>query len=422
MRISLLIPLLFGAASALPAQAPRSPATPAGTRILRAARVLDGTGRVLTRQDIVVQSGRITAVRPSAGPLPAGGLDLGNRTVLPGMIDTHVHLGWYINSQDRMHTDGDGDAPGVSALAHAGNAWATLRAGFTTVQSIGESDNAPLRDAIARGHIPGPRVLTSLGSLNERTRGGSPDSLRAAVRRFKQMGADVIKIFASKSIRDGGEATMTNEQLLAACGESTAQGLRSVVHAHSADAAQRAARAGCTQVEHGVFADDATLALFAAKGTWFDPQCGLVFRNYLDNKRWFDGIGNYNAVGFAAMEQAIPLAESGIGRAARTSGVKLVFGTDAVAGAHGRNAEELVCRVRRGGQAAMDAIVSATSRAAESLALGGELGRIAPGYTADIIATNGDPSQEIEASLRVSFVMRGGVVYRLDGAALSGGR
>jgi imidazolonepropionase-like amidohydrolase len=309
----------------------------------------------------------------------------------------------------------------VSALAHAANAWATLRAGFTTVQSIGEADNAPLRDAINRGHIPGPRVLTSLGSMNERTRGGTPDSLRAAVRRFKQMGADVIKIFASKSIRDGGEATMSVEQLQAACGESTAHGLRSVVHAHSAEAAQRAARAGCTQVEHGVFADDATLALFAERGTWFDPQCGLVFRNYLDNKPWFDGIGNYNAVGFAAMEKAIPLAEAGIGRAARTKGVKLVFGTDAVAGAHGRNAEELVCRVRRGGQPAMDAIVSATSRAAESMHLEKELGRIAPGYTADIIATNGDPSQEIEASLRVSFVMRGGVVYRLDGTSLAKG-
>lgn len=416
------LPLLLGAATALSAQTSPAPTVVPNTpRVLRAARVLDGTGRVLTRQDIVLQGGRITTIKPAIGPLPAGGIDLGDRTVLPGFIDTHVHLGWYINSQDKMHTDGDGDAPGVSALAHAANAWATLRAGFTTVQSIGEADNAPLRDAINRGHIPGPRVLTSLGSMNERTRGGSPDSLRAAVRRFKQMGADVIKIFASKSIRDGGEATMSVEQLQAACGESTAQGLRSVVHAHSADAAQRAARAGCTQVEHGVFADDATLALFAEQGTWFDPQCGLVFRNYLDNKPWFDGIGNYNAVGFAAMEKAIPLAEAGIGRAARTKGVKLVFGTDAVAGAHGRNAEELVCRVRRGGQTAMDAIMSATSRAAESMQLGKELGRITPGYTADIIATNGDPSQEIEASLRVSFVMRGGVVYRLDGTSLAKG-
>lgn len=395
----------------------------AGATVLRAANILDGTGRVLRNQDVVISGmGTITAIRPARGPLPAGGIDLGARTLLPGLIDTHVHLGWYINGHDRLHTDNDGDTPSVSALAHAGNAWRTLRAGFTTVQSIGEADNAELRDAIESGRIPGPRVITSLGSLNERSGGGSPDSLRRVVQRFRQRGADVIKIFASKSIRDGGEATMTLEQLQAACGESTAQGLRSVVHAHSAEAAQRAARAGCTQVEHGVFADSSTLALFASQGTFFDPQCGLVFRNYLDNKPWFEGIGNYNAAGFASMEQALPLAEAGIGRAARTRGVKLVFGTDAVAGAHGRNAEELVCRVRRGRQDAMDAIVSATSRAAESLRMEKSIGRVATGYRADLIATDGDPSQEIEATQRVSFVMRGGMVYRNDGASAPVGK
>jgi imidazolonepropionase-like amidohydrolase len=382
------------------------------TLILRTARALDGTGRVLTTQDIVVSAGRIVGIRLSTGVLPPTGVDLRRLTVLPGFIDTHVHLGWYLNAQDRLHTEGDGDSPAVGALNHAGNAWATLRVGFTTVQSIGEADNGPLRDAIRRGIIPGPRVLTSLGSLNERSAGGTPDSLRAVVRRFKARGADVIKIFASKSIRDGGEATMTDAQLAAACGESKTQGLRSVVHAHSADAAQRAARAGCTQVEHGVFADDATRALFVERGTFFDPQCGLVFRNYLDHKPWFEGIGNYNAAGFSSMEQALPLAESGIGLASRTKGLKLVFGTDAVAGAHGRNAEELVCRVRRGGQSPMDAIISATSRAAESLGLEREIGRLAVGYTADIVATDGDPSVEIEASQRVRFVMRDGRIYR----------
>jgi len=380
--------------------------------VLRTARVLDGTGRVLSGQDIVVRGGRIVAIRPVAGTLPVNGVDLRGLTVLPGFIDTHVHLGWYLNAQQRLHTDADGEPPAVGALNHAGNAWATLQAGFTTVQSLGEADNGALRDAIARGVIPGPRVLTSLGSLSERSAGGSPDSLRAVVRRFKARGADVIKIFASKSIRDGGEATMTDAQLQAACGESKAVGLRSVVHAHSAEAAQRAARAGCTQVEHGVFADETTRALFVERGTFFDPQCGLVFRNYLDNKPWFEGIGNYNAAGFASMEQALPLAESGIAQASRTKGLKLVFGTDAVAGAHGRNAEELVCRVRRGHQPAMDAIVSATSLAAESLGLEREIGRIAVGYAADVIATDGDPSAEIEASQRVRFVMRNGRIHR----------
>jgi imidazolonepropionase-like amidohydrolase len=328
-----------------------------------------------------------------------------------------VHIGWYVNAADRLHTDTDGDSPATQAYNQAGNAWQTLRAGFTTVQSIGEADNAALRDAINRGTIPGPRVLTSLGSMNERSAGGSPDSLRAVVRRFKAAGADVIKIFASKSIRDGGEATMSDAQLAAACGESTAVGLRSVVHAHSAEAVQRAARNGCTQVEHGVFADESTRALLVRNGTFFDPQCGLVFRNYLDNKPRFEGIGNYNAAGFASMEQALPLAEAGIGTAARTPTLKLVFGTDAVAGAHGRNAEELVCRVRRGGQPAMDAIISATSRAAESLRLEREIGRIAVGYQADLIATDGDPVREIEAAQRVVFVMRGGVIYRNEPAS-----
>ncbi len=388
----------------------------AESTVLRATRVIDGTGRTLRNQDVTVRDGRIVSVKASSGPLPAGGIDLGTRTLLPGFIDTHVHLGWYINDKARLHDDRDGDSPEVSTLQRAGNAWATLRAGFTTVQSIGEADNAILRDAINKGRIPGPRVLTSLGSLSERTGGGSPDSLRASVRRFKARGADVIKIFASKSIRDGGEATMTPEQLDAACGESTAQGLRSVVHAHSAEAVQRAARAGCTQVEHGVFADDATRALLTQRGTFFDPQCGLVFHNYLDNKPWFDGIGNYNAAGFASMEQAIPLTEKGIGLAAKMPALKLVFGTDAVAGAHGRNAEELVCRVRRGGQPAMDAIISATSRAAESLGMEKDIGRIAAGFAADLIATDGDPVARIEASQHVTFVMKGGRVYRNDGA------
>ena len=147
--------------------------------VVRAARVLDGTGRTLENQDIVIEGHRITAVRPAKGPLPAGGIDLGKRTVLPGLIDTHVHLAWYINSHGRLHTDSDTDTPAISALAQAANAWATLRAGFTTVQSVGEPENGALRDAIDAGLVPGPRILTSLGAIDGTTSGGSPDSLRA---------------------------------------------------------------------------------------------------------------------------------------------------------------------------------------------------------------------------------------------------
>src|SRR5687768_7118913 len=119
--------------------------------VLRAARALDGTGRVLANVDIVVRGGRIASVRPAAGALPPGAVDLRAATVLPGMIDTHVHLGWYVNAGDRLHTADDGDALDVQALNWAANAWATLRAGFTTVQSIGEPENRALRDAVARG-------------------------------------------------------------------------------------------------------------------------------------------------------------------------------------------------------------------------------------------------------------------------------
>ena len=163
-----LIPALLVALTA-PTQPP-----PAGAVVVRAGQVIDGTGRSMARTDITVQNGRITAIRPARGPLPAGGIDLGDRTLLPGLIDTHVHLGWYINAANRLHTDADGDSPATQAYSQAGNAWETLRAGFTTVQSIGEADNAALRDAINRGTIPGPRVLTSLGSMNERSAGGSP--------------------------------------------------------------------------------------------------------------------------------------------------------------------------------------------------------------------------------------------------------
>ncbi len=393
-------------ASALPAQ---SVAT-----VIRVSSLIDGAGAQRGPSDVEVRDGRIVAVRDAVGALPTNAVELSGHTLLPGLIDTHVHLAWYVNAQDRLHTASDGESAQIQALNWAANAWATLRAGFTTVQSIGEPENKWLRKAITRRLIPGPRLLTSLGSLNERTGGGSPDSLRAAVRRFKAEGADVIKIFASASIRDGGAPTMTDAQLDAACGEARALGLRSIVHAHAAEAIARAVRARCTQVEHGVFADSTARAVMAMAGTYFDPQCGLVFRNYLDNRPRFDGIGNYNAAGFAAMERALPLAERGIRDAYAARGLKMVFGTDAVAGAHGRNADELVCRVRQGGQSAMAAITSATSLAAESMGLEREIGRIAPGYAADLIAVSGNPLDDIERLTRVTFVMKGGVIYRND--------
>jgi len=388
-------------ASVLSAQQPEAIA-------ISARRVIDGAGRQVDNAAIVVQGNRITSV----GPLPASfsgrRIDLGDATIMPGLIDVHSHVAWYFNAQGRYHTSADGETPSQGAIAAAGNAYETLMSGVTTLQSPGSPEDKDLRDAIARGAIPGPRILTSLGSIS----GGTPDSIRQRVRDFKARGADLIKIFASRSIREGGGPTMTADQLSAACGESHAQGLRAMVHAHAAEAMMLAVEAGCDQIEHGVFVTPEVLSRMVAKGTYFSPQCGLVFRNYLENRAKYEGIGNYNAEGFASMERAVPLATEAVRKAATTPGVKLVFGTDAVAGAHGRNVDDLICRVNEAHQKPMDAIMSATSVAAQSMKLGDSIGTLKPGMLADVIAVRGNPLTDFTALKRVVFVMRDGRVYR----------
>ncbi len=379
---------------------------------IRAAKLLDGRGAVVVNPLVTVVGHRITRVE-RAGPGRRATFDLGGLTLLPGLIDAHDHLAWHFNAQGRLHTGDDGETPAQSALAVVAEARATLSAGFTTVQELGSAEDRELRDAIALGRVAGPRMLTSLEPITDPRL--SPDQLRQMVRDRKAAGADLIKIFASRSIREGGGQTLSDQQLDAVCAEAKAQGLRSVVHAHSAESMRAAALAGCTQIEHGVFATTEVLKLLADRGVYFDPQCSLVFRNYLDNRPKFEGIGNYNAEGFASMERAIPLARAAFRLALATPGLQVVYGTDAVAGAHGRNAEDLVCRVREGGQRPMDAIVSATSLNAKALGLGDRLGSVAVGFTADLIAVEGDPSADITALQRVRFVMKGGVVQRYDG-------
>src|SRR2546422_149906 len=396
--------------------APRAGQDTATARtVLRARTLLDGRGGVQYNVDILVVGRRIARIAPRAA-VPAGArvVDLGDRTVLPGLIDVHTHPVWYFNRQNRLHTANDGDTPAESTLAAAANANATLMAGFTTIQSVGSRSDADLRDWIATQGLLGPRILTSLDPLTERS--GGPDSLRALVRQRKAQGADVIKLFASASIREGGQQTMSDSQLVAACGEAKALGLRTIVHAHSAAAVRAASLAGCTQVEHGIFVTQDVLTLMAERGTYFDPQCALVFRNYLDNRVRYQGIGNYTDSGFAAMERALPVAAQDIRMALATPGLKVVYGTDAVAGADGHNAEDLICRVERAGEAPMHAIVAATSLNADALGLADRIGAIAPGLDADIIAVDGDPVRDITTLRRVSFVMKGGRIVRDDGA------
>jgi imidazolonepropionase-like amidohydrolase len=378
-----------------------------GAIVIAAGTVLDGHGGVLHQTRIVVEGGKIVRIDPAAAPVT---YNLQGLTVLPGWIDCHVHITYHFGPNGRA--EDAAETPEQAALAAASNAWATLMAGFTTVQSVGSPEDRDLRDAIARGAIPGPRILTAVEPLfgrGEKT--GTPDEIRQFIRKQKAAGADVIKIFASKSIREGGGQTLSQEQLDAACDEARKLGLRTLVHAYG-PAIRAATLAGCAEIEHGTFATDDDLRLMASRGTFFDPQAGLVIENYLANKAKFLGIGNYNEAGFAAMEKALPLNHELFRRAAATPGLKIVFGTDAVAGAHGRNAEEFLDRIRDGGQDPMAAMVSANSLAAESLGLADQIGAIAPGMQADLIALDGNPLEDITAVRRVVFVMKGGVVYK----------
>jgi imidazolonepropionase-like amidohydrolase len=373
---------------------------------IRAAKLLDGTGKALSNVTITVQGSKITSIGPDSSA--AATYNLGTLTVMPGMIDVHAHVGWHFD-KDGRYANRPG-TPSQEILYSAENAYVTLMAGFTTIQSPGQANDPELRDAIARGVLPGPRILTSIRQINERS--GTPGEIREKVRQLKTDGADVIKIFASASIRDGGKQTMTDEQLQAVCGEANAIGMRSMVHAHSPESIKASVNAGCQQIEHGVFATDEVLKLMADKGVYFDPNVGVVLQNYLANKAHYLGIGNYNEEGFAFMEKGLALNDTMIKKAVATPKLMMVLGTDAVAGAHGHNADEIIARVRQGGQKPMDAIVSATSLSARSMRLEKTIGTLAPGFEADIIALDGDPTQDINAVKRVAFVMRAGKVYK----------
>jgi imidazolonepropionase-like amidohydrolase len=367
--------------------------------VLQTSTILDGKGGVLKNQQIVIEGGRIISVAPGKARATH---DLRGLTVMPGWIDTHVHLSWHFDANHKLVNGRE--PPEDAARFTAENARLTLEGGFTTVQSVGAEIDKPIRDQIAAGAIAGPRVLTSLRQINDRS--GTPDAIRELVRQAKADGADLIKLFATTGMSAGGNQSMSDEQIQAACGEAAAVGLRTLVHAIGAAGATAAILAGCTAIEHGSYVDDAALDLMARHGTYFDPNF-LVLHNYLDNRSSFD----FTEASFASLEKAIePTGE--ILRRARARHVKVVFGTDAVAGAHGRNAEEFVYRVRDAHDKPVDALMCATSVSAESLGLGKEIGAVAPGFQADLVATIGNPMDDITAVRRVVFVMKAGKIYK----------
>ena len=378
--------------------------------VIRAATLLDGKGGMMRNVSIVVQGTRITRIDQN-GQSQNATYDLKGMTVMPGWIDTHVHMDAHFDPNGKSHSPASAkdETPQQSMLYAVENAYRVLMAGFTTVQSVGAPLDRDLRDAIARGTIPGPRLLTSLRPVDETT--GSPEQIRAFVRRVVADGADLVKVFATKSIREGGGPTLTQAQVDAACGEAAALGKRAIVHAQGPEGARAAVLAGCTSVEHGYRLTDEVLDLMAQHGTYYDPNFGLLLHNYIENKERFLGVGNFNEEGFAYMEKGIPIGIDTFKRAMARK-IKFVFGTDVGAGGLGRNFEEFIYRIRDGGQPPIDAIISGTSRAAESIRLQDKIGTLAPGMEADIVAVDGNPLNDVTAFRRVVFVMKAGKVYK----------
>ncbi len=363
-----------------------------------AARVLDGRGGVLENAVIEIAGSKITKIHQRSGPVT---YDLGNATVLPGLIDVHVHF----------IAGAESDRPAELRAEHSAELWqknfrATLMAGFTTVQSVGDPADRPLRDAIAAGFIIGPRLLTSLGQIHPGNR--SPDQLRADVRKLKFEGADVIKLYGSQSGNACATSSVTLEQMAAVCGEARIQGLRCVVHAHPPDAIMNAVKAGATQIEHGGCVDDASLKAMADAGVLFDPTMSVAPMR-IEQKDELIRIDPRWAQRIAELEDVIPKKKVAFQKALG-AGLRMPNGSD-IGLRQGENALEIILRVEAG-QKPMDAIIGATSLAAESLGLGKRIGVIAPGYEADIIAVAGSPLEDISTLRNVTFVMKGGQIYK----------
>ena len=377
--------------------------------VIAVSTALDGRGNALHDTRIVVSGSKIIAIDRKASPID---YDLRGLTVMPGWIDSHVHI------TSSFGPDGKNAGMGAStpeaAYRTAANAYATLLVGFTTIQSM--DGVVTLREAVAHGGLPAPRVLSIVEPIvgrGEQT--GPPDEIRAFVRKQKEAGADFLKIYASGGMRQTSQ-TIPQPVLEAACDEARKVGLRSLVHANY-DAVHGAIAAGCTQIEHGLGATNADLHAMAEKGIYFDPQAGLLVQNYLENRERYAGTPYFPKTpqDFEPMKQLLPIIHDVLQRARKVPGLKIVFGTDALAGMHGHNAEDLINRVVEGGVAPMDALVSANWLAAEAMKMDDQIGTLTPGLEGDIIALEGDPLKDITAVRHVVFVMKGGVVYKNEG-------
>ena len=389
--------------------------------------------QVLPEMSIVIEGNKITDLQKGYITAGAGDkvIDLKGRTVMPGLIDAHVHLEDETspNAQLKRFTQNTADVAFLSTVY----AKTTLLAGWTTVRDVGGSGvNIALRNAINKGLVTGPRVYTagriiaSTGGHGDPTNGFANDLMveprvteevvdgkDACIRAVRQMykeGADLIKITASGGVlsleKDGTGPQFSEEEIRAIVETAKDYGMPVAAHAHGAEAIKRAIRAGVTSIEHGTLMDDEAIALFKKYGTWYVPTI-IAGKSVADSAKK----PGYFPDRIAAKAVAIgPVIQNTFAKAYK-AGVKIAFGTDAGVYAHGKNWMEFVY-MTEAGMPALEAIKCATVNAAELIGVSDKVGSIEKGKLADIVAVDGDPTQDIHVMGKVTFVMKDGVIYK----------
>jgi imidazolonepropionase-like amidohydrolase len=418
-----------------PAAAADAPAAPGVTALLCGRLIDTAAGKMLGESTIVIEAGRVREViNGLQAPAGAKAIDLKNQTCMPGLIDSHTHItGQTSRSEyvDRFHWN-------VADYAIRSTVYArrTLLAGFTTIRNLGDGANesAALRNAINAGIVPGPRIFTAgkaigtTGGHADPTNGfrqdlakdlgpvdgiiNGPEDAVKAVREHYKLGDDVIKIMPSGGVLDegasGDNSQMTLEEIRAVVATAKDYGFAVAAHAHGAEAIKRAVLGGVDSIEHGTYMDAEDMKLMVEHGTYYVPT--IIAGDFVARQAKVPG---YYPPQVAAKAAAIgPLIQATAGRAYKAH-VKIAFGTDAAVYPHGENAHEFELMVGAG-IPPMYAIQAATVNAANLLRHDKDLGSVTAGKIADVVAVPGNPIDDISLMKRVSFVMKDGVVYKLN--------